>query len=116
MNYDVEAKWYAGAPQKIKDNPNKILYTVARQTLDITYKHIPMDTGKMRKSSMSAGVRGSKGDYYVGSYTSYAKKVWNYGLGTNWTTPDTFGKWYKVIYDKNSTLFLDRAIERNKLK
>lgn len=110
MNYDVSVKWNAGAQNKIEESPNRMLYSVARQTLDLTYKHMPMNTGKMRQSSMSAGVRGRRGEYYVGSYTSYAKIVWNYGEGTKWTTPDTFGKWYARVYSQYSKSITERAI------
>lgn len=115
MNYDVSVKWNAGAQSKVEESPNRILYSVARQTLDLTYKHIPMSagrktSGRLRRSSMSAGVRGRRGEYYVGSYTSYAKKVWNYGSGTHWTTPDTFGKWYARVYNQYSKSITERAI------
>lgn len=75
--------------------PDNVMYTIARITLDTTYQHIPLsnnkNAGKLRQTSMDAGVRGSNGDYYIGSYTDYAKYVWDMGDGTKWSTPGTFG-------------------------
>lgn len=119
-NVKVEAKWYGGKKKELLDLPNKVMYSVARQTLDLTYPHIPLATyvnaGKLRQSSISAGVRGDNGNYYIGSYTDYAKYVWKMGAGTNWSTPGTYGKWYEEVWKKQGKQITTQAIERNKLK
>lgn len=122
MNFAVntEVEWVPGAKEKLKDAPDNIVYTVARITLDKTYPHIPLskkvNAGKLRQTSMAAGVRGSNGNYYIGSYTDYAKYVWDMGDGTNWSTPNTFGKWYEEVFKKNFNNIVKTAIERNELK
>lgn len=93
---------------------DKVMYTVAVMTLEYTLPHIPKDTGKMRGTSKAVGVTGSDGEYEVGSYTDYASTVWNYPDNTNWTTPDTFGRWYETIWEKNRNNFMKRAIEEAK--
>ena len=93
----IDFNWMPGAQKKILNAGNVITYAVARQTLDRTFPHIPKLTGKMRKTSMAAGVRGQNGDHYIGSYTKYAKYVWVKPKSTNWSEPNTFGKWYEEI-------------------
>lgn len=116
----AKVEWAPGAQKELETMPDKVVYTIARITLDTTYQHIPLsnqkNAGKLRQTSMDAGVRGSNGNYYIGSYTDYAKYVWNMGSGTNWTTPGTFGKWYEEIFKKNYSKIVNTALERNKLE
>ena len=120
MTNNVKINWYPGARKKLLDAPNNITYAVARQTLDKTYPHIPLsrrvNVVHMRQTSMSAGVRGNAGHYYIGSYTDYAKYVWVMPNSTNWTEPGTFGKWYEEIWKKQGKAILNSSVERNKLK
>nr|DAF46624.1 MAG TPA: putative tail-component [Siphoviridae sp. ctqwY3] len=122
MNISVatSVKWYPGKKQQIEQVSNKIMYEVARETLDVSFTHIPLSTnknaGKLRQSSTSGGVKGGDGNYYIGSYTDYAKFVWAMGSGTNWSTSGTFGKWYEEVWKKQGKSILSSAIERNKLK
>ena len=111
----IDFNWTPGAQKKILNAGNVITYAVARQTLDRTFPHIPKLTGKMRKTSMAAGVRGQNGNYYIGSYTNYAKYVWKMGANTKWSTPNTFGKWYDEVYRKQYNNINKQAVERNKL-
>lgn len=119
-NVSTSAKWYPGKEKELLDVSDKIAYSVARITLDMTYTHIPLATyknaGKLRQSSMSAGVRGDNKNYHVGSYTNYAKYVWNMGVGTHWSTPGTNGKWYEEVWKKQRDTIIKTALERNKLK
>lgn len=116
----TSVKWYPGKKQEVLEVSDKIAYSVARMTLDLSYTHIPLATyknaGKLRQTSTSAGVRGGQGNYYIGSYTDYAKYVWKMGTGTNWSTPGTNGKWYEEVWKKQRQTIVNTAIERNKLK
>lgn len=112
----IDFNWTPGAQKKILNAGNVITYAVARQTLDRTYPHIPKLTGKMRKTSMAAGVRGQNGDYYIGSYTKYAKYVWVKPKSTNWSEPNTFGKWYEEIWKKQGKSIVDSCVGRYSLK
>ena len=112
----IDFNWTPGAQKKILNAGNVITYAVARQTLDITFSHIPKLTGKMRKTSMAAGVRGQNGDYYIGSYTNYAKYVWIKPKSTNWSEPNTFGKWYEEIWKKQGKSIVDSCVGRYSLK
>ena len=112
----IDFNWTPGAQKKILNAGNVITYAVARQTLDRTYPYIPKLTGKMRKTSMAAGVRGQNGDYYIGSYTNYAKYVWVMPKSTNWSEPNTFGKWYEKIWKKQGKSIVDSCVGRYSLK
>ena len=117
---DVKVNWYPGKKKEVLDVSDKIMYSIARQTLDRTFPHIPMSKRKgvvhMRQTSMSAGVRGSDGDYYIGSYTNYAKYVWVKPKSTNWSEPNTFGKWYEEIWKKQGKSIVDSCVGRYSLK
>lgn len=120
MDVQTKVEWNSGARRELKEMPDRVVYTIARITLDTTYQHIPLsrnkNAGKLRQTSMDAGVRGGNGDYYIGSYTDYAKHVWDMGSGTHWSTPGTFGKWYEQIYNQHANKIIKTALERNKLK
>lgn len=116
----VSVKWEPGSKMALMSAPDKMMYAIARQTLDRTFPHIPMSRRKgvvhMRQTSMAAGVRGSNGDYYIGSYTDYAKYVWVMPNTTNWTEPGTFGKWYQETYKKFMKNIVSISIKENELK
>lgn len=116
----VSVKWEPGAKMALMSAPDKIMYSIARQTLDRTFPHIPMSRRKgvvhMRQTSMAAGVRGSNGDYYIGSYTDYAKYVWVMPRKTHWSEPGTFGKWYQETYKKFMKNIVSISIKENELK
>ena len=117
---DVKVNWYPGKKKEVLDVSDKIMYSIARQTLERTFPHIPMSRRKgvvhMRQTSMSAGVRGSDGNYYIGSYTDYAKYVWIKPKSTNWSEPNTFGKWYEEIWKKQGKSIVDSCVGRYSLK
>jgi len=116
----VKVSWNPGAMKKLEKQPDKVIYAVASITLDMAYPTIPLsdlvNAGKLRQTSKSAGVRGSNGNYHIGSYTDYAKYVYNRPDTTNWTTPGTNPNWYTRMWNKRSNTILSNAIERNPLK
>lgn len=113
---ETEVQWNTTNKVRLLNQGNKVTYTVARKVLDISFSNIPKKTGEMRKTSTSAGVRGSKGDYYIGSYTNYAKYVWVMPKSTNWSEPNTFGKWYEENWKKKGLSIIESSIKENELK
>lgn len=91
--------------------PDRVVYSAARQTLDMSYTTIPRRKGRLRNTSMGAGVRGSNSNYYIGSYTSYASSVWKME-NVNWTTPGTNGKWYARTLQRHGTTIMRNAINQ----
>ena len=96
----------------LKRIPDRVMYSVARQTLDMSYPTIPRNKGKLRTSSMGGGVRGSNGNYYIGSYTGYASHVWNMPDSTNWTTSGTNNKWYTRTLQRHGATIMNNAINK----
>lgn len=117
MDVNCELKWNPKVHFGLKKIPDDILYSIARQTLDLSEPMIPMSkikghAGTLRRSGFSRGVRGGKGDYYIGSYTKYAKYVWNMS-GVNWTTPGTNNKWYARTLKKYSSTIINNAVNQS---
>lgn len=117
MEITYEFKWNPQVQNGLKTIPDDILYTMARETLDLSYPMIPMSnivnhSGTLRRSSISGGVRGGNGDFYIGSYTNYASHVWNME-NVNWTTPGTNNKWYARTLKKHSSMIIDNAINKS---
>lgn len=113
MEVTVDFKWNPRTKRGLQTIPDTILYTIARETLDISYPTIPKDTGKMRTSSMAAGVRsGGNHEYYIGSYTKYASRVWNM-TNVHWTTPGTNNKWYARTLKKHGQSIINNAINQS---
>lgn len=122
MADDIVVKWSPGAQNKLLNvYPDTIVYQVARMTLDMSYTTIPLsnrkNAGQLRRTSMAAGVRGSNKNYYIGSYTDYAKHVWKMpNESTNWSTPGTNSQWYLRYWNKSGKSVINTVLERNKLK
>ena len=115
---EVILKWKPGAKEKLtQEIPDKIIYNVARMTLDLVEPTIPENTGKMKRSTITGGVRGGNGEYYIGSYTNYAKYVYTMDNSrTTWTTPGTNSYWFKEYWLKHGNSILSMVLKENKLK
>lgn len=119
MKVDVQVKIDPKSQKKLIECTDKQLYAIARKTLDMSIQSIPRNTGNM--SIASSGYRGQgvikmDNGYRIGSDTDYASKVWLYPDNTNWTTPNTTGKWYLKTWSKNRPNIVKMAIAQNKLR
>lgn len=113
MELTVEFKPNLKTEEGLKKIPDLVLYSVARQVLDMSQTTIPKDTGRLRGSSMSAGVRGGDGDYYIGSYTDYASYVWDFNDNTtNWSEPNTHSEWYLRTMKEKGEIIVNNAVSR----
>ena len=117
MDVSCELKWNPTVKKGLQKIPGDILYSVAKQTLDMSYPLIPMSntkshSGTLRRASMSGGVRGSKDDYYIGSYTNYASYVWKME-GVKWTTPGTNNKWYARTLKRYGQTIIQNSISKS---
>ena len=117
MDVSVEFKFNQKVLNGLKVIPDDVLFEIAKQTLDLSVPMIPMSkivghSGTLRRSSISGGVRGGRNDYYIGSYTNYAKHVWNME-GVNWTTPGTNNKWYARTLKKHSSTIINNAVNQS---
>lgn len=94
----------------LQEIPDYTIRLIARQTLDMADPLIPYDTGKMYGTSYSKGVRGSKGNYYIGSYTSYASDVWEYPDNTHWTKDGTNNRWFDRAFKRYGRVIMNNAV------
>lgn len=102
----------------VEENPKKIMYATAWNTLQKTIPYIPHDTYRMRNSSIAYGVRPTQNGFTIGSATYYAPDVWNYSQNdTNWTPPlPVYSKWYEVIWDRFGNSIFKSAVDKYRLK
>lgn len=119
MDIQVEFKPNLKVEKGLKEIPDSVLYSIARQTLDMSVSSIPKSVGKatsgqLRRSSLDGAVRGSHQNYYIGSYTSYAAYVWKMNDSTtNWTTPNTHSQWYVRTLKKNGQTIINNALTQS---
>lgn len=92
---------------------DKGMYMIARETLDRNNSSeiTPWSTGKMSRSAMSGGVKGSNGHYYIGNYTDYASSVWKM-TNVNWTNPKSENQWFMRTLQKNQVSIVDNALRK----
>lgn len=117
MEVSYVFQWNDKVKKGLNRIPDDILYSIARQTLDMSYPLIPMSdipnhSGHLRRASIYGGVSGSNGDYVIGSYTHYASSVWKM-TNVNWTTPGTNNKWYARTLNKHGKTIIDNAINQS---
>lgn len=114
----VELKWTPGVQKELTETiPDEIIQEVARDTLELTYPTIPELTGKMKRETKAGGVRGSNGEYWIGSYTKYAKYVYiKDNNKTKWTTPGTNSYWFREYWQKHGKGIIEMVLERNRKK
>ena len=117
MDVDAELRLNPKVMNGLKQIPDDILYTIAKETLDYSQPITPMSkmknhAGTLRRETASGGVKGGNGDYYIGSYTNYAKYVWKMPSSTNWTTPGTNNKWFVRALKEHQATIIDNAINK----
>lgn len=118
MEVTYEFKWDKKTENGLNHIPNDILYSIAKQVLDmsapiIPKSNIPNHKGTLRLATSNGGVRGGNGDYYIGSYTNYASRVWKMNdATTHWTTPGTHSQWFARTLKQNGAVITNNAIEQ----
>ena len=112
MDVTYEFKWNEKTKRGLEKIPDSILYSVAKQTLDLSYPIIPKDTKTMARQTVSNGVRGGNGDFYLKSSPGYASRVWKM-TNVNWTTPGTNNQWFARALKRYGSTILDNAINQS---
>ena len=101
---------------QIKTFEDRVVYEVARTTLDLTAGNFPRLTGELERGSYAMGVVGSNKEYGIGSEAKnkqgqyYAKYVWEKPQNTNWTNPNTIAQWYYWKFRVREKQITDQAI------
>lgn len=114
----VEIKYNKSTMNKLKTLPDKMVYEIARQTLDRvgSMKITPYRTGRMERTMFSEGVKKtSSGVYIIGNYVDYAQYVYAKPQNTNWTNPNSKAKWFDYFWKNYGKAVMGSVVERNKL-
>ena len=117
LEIDAKVEWNKTTLNGLKRIPDDILYLTARETLDLSQPIIPKSNtknhaGTLRRATSAGGVRGGNGDFYIGSYTNYAKYVWKMS-NVHWTTPGTNNKWFARALKQHSSTIINNAINQS---
>lgn len=105
---------------KVKTFEDKVVYEIARETLDRTAGFFPRLTGDLEIGSYAMGVVGSNKEYGIGSEARnsrgeyYAKYVWKYPQNTNWTNPATLAQWYTTVFGNHAEQITNSAITKTR--
>jgi hypothetical protein len=117
MSVDATLKWNEKARINLQQAPEKVMRSIARQTLDYTgsSKVTAYDTGKTERSMYAQGVQGDMDTgFYIGNFTDYAMYVYPKS-NVAWTNPNTQTRWFEFIWRTKGTGIIDRAIKECKL-
>ena len=114
MSSDVSIKFNQNTFQKLYEANDKVVYAIARQTLDMvgSMKATAYKTGETERSMFSRGVQQDADGYYIGNFTSYAKRVYRMGPNTNWTRKSTRPQWFHSIWKEYGDMITDNCIRR----
>lgn len=117
MIVEAEFKWNEKTKILLGEAPEKVLFAIARQTLDYTgtSKVVAYRKGKTEGTMLSEGVKGDfNSGFYIGNFTDYASYVY-VKEGVNWTNPNTKTKWFEYIWKKHGKTITQNAIKEYKI-
>lgn len=117
ISVSADFKWNEKTRINLQKVPEKIMYQIARQTLDLTgsSKVTAYDTGKTEQSMYSGGVKGDfESGFYIGNFTDYASYVY-VKSGVNWTNKNTKTRWFEYIWKRHGASITNQAIKEYKL-
>lgn len=111
---NAQVKIVKKIPKKQFDEfQDKVIYNVARITLDRSSPTIPWLTGHMYGDLYARGVQGGNKVYTLGvEQTEYAIYVWNMGQNTNWTNKASKPKWFLAEFDTYKEIIIEQAVRR----
>ena len=117
MKVSANFNWDKSVKKKIEDMPDKLVYGIARATLDIvgSMQVTPYLTGTMERTMYSAGVQKDSEGYYIGNFTDYASYVYKKPQSTNWTRPGSKAKWFETVWGQKGESIMNECIARYKL-
>ena len=115
---NVEVKWNPSTKVKLNELPDKVVYAIARQTLDelLAVQYTPWKSGTMQRSMSAKGVQKDGIGYYIGNFTDYASIVYKKPQnGTNWSRETTKAQWFDTIWKEKGDSITNMCIVRYKL-
>ena len=101
--------------EKVKTFEDKVVYEIARETLDRTAGFFPRLSGALEIGSYAMGVVGSNADYGLGTTEDYGGYVWEKPQSpTNWTNPATLAHWYTTVFGTHAEQITNSAITKTR--
>lgn len=113
----VEVKWNPSTKAKLEKLPDKVVYAIARATMDslIASQFTPWKSGKMERSMAAKGVQKDGSGYYIGNFTDYASRVYNLPQNTNWSRKTSKAHWLETLWHIKGDSITNTCIARYKL-
>lgn len=118
MSMSVTIKYNKSTMNKLKLLPDKMVYEIARQTLDRvgSMKITPYKTGRMERTMFSSGVKKDmSGVYTIGNYINYAHYVYAKPQNTNWTNPKSKAQWFDYFWKSQGKNVFNNVVSRYKI-
>lgn len=130
ISVNATFKWNERTRINLEKAPEKIMRSIARQTLDLTgsskvvanssgasYKLPPGHrSGQTERSMYENAVQGDyETGFYIGNFTDYASYVYEPRRSVQWTNPNTKTKWFEYIWKRHHSTIIETAIKENKI-
>lgn len=117
MKVSATFNWDKSIKKKIEQMPNRVVYGIARATLDQvgSMQVTPYLTGNMERTMYAGGVKKDAEGYYIGNFTDYASYVYKMPQSTNWTRPGSRTHWFENVWLQKGEAITNETIARYKL-
>lgn len=117
MKVSATFEWDKAIKKKIEQMPDRVMYAIARATLDNVgaMQVTPYLSGRTEQSMFSRGVQQDVKGYYIGNFTDYASYVYQKPQSTNWTRPGTKAQWFEHVWQQKGEAITNEQIARYKL-
>lgn len=124
MIQNIKVKFNPRTKSTLLKLPDKIVQSIALETLNKTTPTIPMSSalehnstrGRLRRETVAKGVQKNGKRYFLESPTYYARFVNNMNdATTNWSTPNTHSEWFLKTWKKEGKTITESSVRRYKL-
>lgn len=117
MKVSASFNWDNTVKKKIEQMPDRIIYGIARATLDTvgSMQVTPWKSGTMERSMYSKGVQKNSDGYYIGNFTDYASYVYVMPQKTNWSRAGSKAQWFETVWEQKGEAITNECIARYKL-
>lgn len=117
MKVSATFEWDKTIKKKIEQMPDRMMYAIARTTLDNvgSMQVTPYLSGRTEQSMFSEGVQKDAEGYYIGNFTDYASYVYKMPQSTNWTRPSSKAQWFETVWQQKGEAITNEQIARYKL-
>lgn len=117
MKVSATFEWDKTIKKKIEQMPDRLMYAIARTTLDQVgaMQVTPYLSGRTEQSMFSKGVQKDTDGYYIGNFTDYASYVYKMPQNTNWSRKSTKAQWFESVWQQKGEAITNETMARYKL-